>query len=143
MSEKFGACMNRNSLTLSVNNGVIIMSWYSPADWKRLTAIPEAHIRKSYHQFVCTAERSIVRRAAVLTTELEVLEVRFAKAGEASSLDLETYQRCANSLRRLLEAVGLQRRSRDLNPKLDDLLLEHAQRAAAAVHTDEAEVIDG
>jgi len=89
------------------------------------------------------AEHSIVRRAAVLTTELEVLEVRFAKSGEASSLDLETYQRCANSLRRLLEAVGLQRRSRDLNPKLDDLLLEHAQRAAAAVHTDEAEVIDG
>ena len=38
------------------------------------------------------AEHSIVRRAAVLTTELEVLEVRFAKSGEASSLDLETYQ---------------------------------------------------
>src|SRR6516164_11508319 len=28
------------------------------------------------------AEHSIVRRAAVLTTELEVLEVRFAKSGE-------------------------------------------------------------
>jgi hypothetical protein len=31
------------------------------------------------------AERSIVRRAAVLTTELEQLEVRFATAGEASA----------------------------------------------------------
>jgi hypothetical protein len=58
MSEKFGACTNRTSLTLSVNNGVIVMSWYSPADWKRLTAIPEAHIRKSYYQFVRAAERA-------------------------------------------------------------------------------------
>ena len=58
------------------------------------------------------AERSIIRRAAVLTTELERLEVKFATAGEADTLDLETYQRCANSLRRLLEAVGLQRRQR-------------------------------
>ena len=72
------------------------------------------------------AKHSIVRRAAVLTTELEVLEVRFAKAGEADADDLETYQRCANSLRRLLEAIGLQRRPRNLNPKLDDLLLEHS-----------------
>src|SRR6516225_11242629 len=84
------------------------------------------------------AERSIVRRAAVLTTELEVLEVRFAKAGEASAADLEVYQRCSNSLRRLLEAIGLQRRPRNLNPKLDDLLLEHQQRAAAV-----NEVADG
>jgi hypothetical protein len=58
------------------------------------------------------AERSIVRRAAVLTTELEHLEVRFATAGEANADDLLAYQRCANSLRRLLEAVGLQRRAK-------------------------------
>jgi hypothetical protein len=84
------------------------------------------------------AEHSIVRRAAVLTTELEVLEVRFAKAGEASSLDLETYQRCANSLRRLLEAVGLRRRPLDLNPRFDDVVHEHQQRAAIM-----GEVVDG
>jgi hypothetical protein len=62
------------------------------------------------------AERSIIRRAAVLTTELEQLEVKFALAGEASPAMLEVYQRAANSLRRLLEAVGLQRRPRNLNP---------------------------
>ena len=77
------------------------------------------------------AERSIIRRAAVLTTELEVLEVRFAKAGEASAADLEVYQRCSNSLRRLLEAVGLQRRQL-LNPPslpeyLDQIQTEEAQ----------------
>jgi hypothetical protein len=72
-----------------------------------------------------TAEYSIVRRAAVLTTELEQLEARFATAGQADAGDLETYQRCANSLRRLLEAVGLQRRARDVTtPTLDEIAAE-------------------
>jgi hypothetical protein len=70
------------------------------------------------------AERSIIRRAAVLTTELEVLEVRFATMGEADPADLEIYQRCANSLRRLLEAIGLHRRPRDITPTLSDILHE-------------------
>jgi hypothetical protein len=117
------------------------------------------------------AERSIVRRAATLTVELERLEEKFAlevhregkrlppeslliiaenamgmaaryqpgpkdapnehadeqryaywlgqarealRAAAASELlNLDAYQRCANSLRRLLEAVGLQRRPRN------------------------------
>jgi hypothetical protein len=81
------------------------------------------------------AERSIVRRAAVLTTELEVLERRFALAGEACSTDLDTYQRCANSLRRLLEAVGLHRRPRDVTPSLSEILREGYARQ-------EREVVD-
>jgi hypothetical protein len=117
------------------------------------------------------AERSLIRRAAVLTTELEQLEARFAlevnregkrlpaenllvvaenslamaaryqpgpkdnpnenydehryahwlaaarealRAAAASELvSLDAYQRAANSLKRLLEAVGLQRRPRN------------------------------
>ena len=62
------------------------------------------------------AERSITRRVAVLSVELEHLEARFATAGAASAEDLDLYQRTANSLRRLLEAVGLQRRPRDVTP---------------------------
>jgi hypothetical protein len=72
------------------------------------------------------AERSIVRRAAVLTTELERLEARFALAGEADSDDLDLYQRTAGNLRRLLEAVGLQRRARTVEPTLADILNEEA-----------------
>ena len=60
------------------------------------------------------AERSLVRRAAALSVELERLEVKFATAGEASIADLEAYGRASNTLRRLLEAVGLQRRPRDM-----------------------------
>ena len=63
------------------------------------------------------AERSIVRRAAVLTTELEMLEAKFAAAGSATPFDLDLYQRTAGGLRRLLEAIGLERRLRDVtNP---------------------------
>jgi hypothetical protein len=79
------------------------------------------------------AERSLVRRAAVLTTELERLEVRFALAdetgaGELELYTLELYARMASSLRRLLEAIGLQRRAKDVGASLADLLREDQER---------------
>jgi hypothetical protein len=74
------------------------------------------------------AERSLVRRCAVLTVELELLEAKFAIAGEAPSDDLDLYQRTAGNLRRLLEAVGLQRRPREVGPTLSDLLIEQQQQ---------------
>jgi hypothetical protein len=43
-------------------------------------------------------------------------EAGFAVVGEAQPDQLDLYQRTANSLRRLLEAIGLQRRSRDVTP---------------------------
>jgi hypothetical protein len=78
------------------------------------------------------AERSIIRRASVLTVELERLEARFATAGEASADDLDLYQKTAGSLRRLLEAVGLQRRSRDVTPSLAEYLASLRQSGAEA-----------
>jgi hypothetical protein len=70
------------------------------------------------------AERSIIRRASTLTVELERFETKFALAGAADAGDLEVYQRCANSLRRLLEAVGLQRRARDVGKFVDGKMVE-------------------
>src|SRR5262249_28009419 len=54
------------------------------------------------------AERSIIRRAATLTIELERLEAKFSTLpnGPRDS-DLDMYQRCSNSLRRLLETIGI------------------------------------
>jgi hypothetical protein len=68
------------------------------------------------------AERSLIRRAAVLTTELERLEAVFAVAGEADPESLDLYGRTAGNLRRLLEAVGLHRRAKDIGPSLSDIL---------------------
>lgn len=78
------------------------------------------------------AERSIIRRASVLTVELERLEVKFALAGQADPADLDLYQRTAGNLRRLLEAVGLQRRARDVTPTLHDYLARAAEEGDAA-----------
>jgi hypothetical protein len=68
------------------------------------------------------AQRSIFRRASVLTVELERLEAKFATAGEASADDIDVYARVASNMRRLLEAVGLKRVPRDITPTLSDVL---------------------
>jgi hypothetical protein len=72
------------------------------------------------------AERSLVRRASVMTVELERLEAGFALAGEADPNTLDLYIRASGNLRRLLEAVGLRRRPRDVSPSLDDLMRDEA-----------------
>lgn len=71
-----------------------------------------------------TAELVLVRRAAQLSLQLELLEEQFAcrPAGEAPTKKLEAYQRCTNCLRRVLETLGLQRRARDVTPSLDEYL---------------------
>lgn len=76
------------------------------------------------------SERSLVRRAAVLEVELERLETKFALAGQASPEELDIYARVAANLRRLLEAVGLQRRAKTVQ-SLDEYLVELKQRSDA------------
>ena len=69
-------------------------------------------------------QRSIIRHAAQLEIELEKLQLKFgASEGAASSRDLETYQRTANSLRRLLESLDLHKgRKPKPVPSLADFL---------------------
>jgi hypothetical protein len=88
-------------------------------------------------EVVSEAERSIVRRAACLTVELERIEAKFA-VSEAGDQDLDLYQRTANSLRRMLESVGLQRRARDVTgPGLGELMLtDIADRQREAATTE-------
>jgi hypothetical protein len=74
------------------------------------------------------AEKSIIRRAAVLTVELERLEAQFALAGEADPEKLDLYARTAGNLRRLLEAVGISRRDACVVTQvLDDIKREYQQ----------------
>jgi len=81
---------------------------------RRLRDVVEAHLSDlGGLDNVSEAERSIVRRAAVLTVELERLEAKFA-IGKGSDNDLDLYQRTAGNLRRLLESIGLDRRPREV-----------------------------
>lgn len=72
---------------------------------------------------VSAAEHALVRRAAVLITELEKLEIKFATREDGASVhDLDRYARGASTLRRLFQVIGLKRRSRDVGPSLGDLM---------------------
>lgn len=80
-----------------------------------------------------TAELVLVRRAAQLSLQLEILEERFAGRpdGEAPTKKLDAYQRCTNTLRRVLETLGLQRRTKDVTPTVADYVAHIAQEEAA------------
>jgi hypothetical protein len=68
------------------------------------------------------ARRSIIRRCACLQVELERLEVRFALASGAEPGDLDLYQRAEGNLRRLLDALGMDRQPKDITPSLSDYI---------------------
>jgi hypothetical protein len=81
---------------------------------------------------VTEAEKSILRRAATLTVELERLEARFSNSDHSPrDSDLQTYQRLTNTLRRALEAVGIHRRPRDVTPPTLDSYLDALSRSKA------------
>jgi hypothetical protein len=64
---------------------------------------------------VSEAQRSLIRRIAVLTVQLEMLESKFAAAnGEASAKDLDLYVRASGVLRRSLQTIGLERKQKDI-----------------------------
>ena len=70
-------------------------------------------------------------RIAVLSTELERLEQRFALAEQANPADLDLYQKLANTWRRLLTTIGLQRRAKTASvPTLAEYLRGPHREAA-------------
>jgi hypothetical protein len=83
---------------------------------------------------VSDAERSLIRRIATITVELEWIEQKFALSSKGPSAEeLDMYLRGSNSLRRLLESIGLKRVARDVTPPtLDDIAAEIEAEDAAA-----------
>jgi hypothetical protein len=69
------------------------------------------------------AQRSILRRVVSLEVELERLEGILAGGG---AIDLDLYSRCANTCRRLLESLGVQRKPKDVTPSLAEIIRQHA-----------------
>jgi hypothetical protein len=92
-----------------------------------------------------SAEHSICRRIATITTELELLEEKFAssKTGAAAA-DLALYLAAANSLRRLMETIGLKRIPHEVRP-LSEILAELDRKKKAAsilIENNESEVVE-
>jgi hypothetical protein len=76
----------KNRQKSRLTNGALLPGIDGRSAWvRRCKDVIEQHLADLPD--ATAAERSIVRRAAVLTTELERLEARFAVAGEASAPD--------------------------------------------------------
>ena len=61
---------------------------------------------------ITQAQYITIKSAANIAVALEQMEARFANEGAISTADLMCYQTSANSLRRLLEAVGMKRQAK-------------------------------
>ena len=119
----------------AMTNGAVLPGIDGRSAWvRRLKDLIALHVADlGGDENISEAERAIIRRAAVIITELERMERDFALSeGAPGVIELETYQRAANSMRRLLEAVGLQRRARDVTPTLSDYLARAAQEGSGA-----------
>jgi hypothetical protein len=110
---------------------------------RRMRDLLEIHIADlGGHDAISAAERSIIRRIATISIELELLERRFALSRKgAASDDFALYLTAANTLRRLLESIGLNRVARDVTPTLEDIAEEIASERDAKRRDDEQEDI--
>lgn len=70
------------------------------------------------------AQLQIARRAASLAVWCEEAD---AAATRGEKLDITTYTTAANALRRLLEALGLERKQKDVTPSLGQYMRQKAK----------------
>ena len=110
------------SLRSAISDGRALLDVDRRSAWaRRLRDLIAAHTSDlGGNDALSEAERVLVRRAAMLTLQLELMEFNWAKnsEGKAGPKSIRTYQQCTNTLRRTLEALGLQRRSKDITPSL-------------------------
>ena len=105
----------------AVTNGTTLLAGVDgrSARMRRLKDLIGGHVADlGGRDLLSQAEFCIVRRCALLTLELELLEARFEINDGAKAAELECYQRVASSLRRMLESLGLQRRQKDVGPRI-------------------------
>jgi hypothetical protein len=127
-----------SKLRSAVTNGSQLLAGcdHRSARMRRLKDLIGGHVADlGGRDLISEAEFCLVRRAAILTLELELLEAKFDENDGATSVQLNDYQRASSSLRRLLECLGLKRRARDVTPPDP---LEYA-RMYDKLHADEAE----
>jgi hypothetical protein len=74
---------------------------------------------------ISEAHLSLIKRAAALECELELLEGRLS---QGEQIDLDQYGRAAGQLRRILETVGLERRTKTIVPTIDQYAAQVRQR---------------
>jgi hypothetical protein len=112
----------------AVTNGSKILLPPTERAWiRRLTDLLNLHVNDAGGwDAVSNAEAAIIRRAVTLIVELERRETEFARTACVDDAALLVYGTSANTLRRLLESVGLRpdpARAKTIRP-LTDILAE-------------------
>ncbi|SDR31262.1 hypothetical protein SAMN05519103_01925 [Rhizobiales bacterium GAS113] len=129
-------------LRSAITNGTAILAGvdHRAPEMRRLRDLIALHVSDlGGQENVSHAEAVLVRRASMLTLQIELMETGFAEHDfEATRQQLETYQRAANTLRRLLETLGLQRRPRHATPTLSEYL-KGKQRPGEGIPLEAAE----
>lgn len=121
------ADVSLSRLRSAVTNGTQMLAGcdHRSARMRRLRDLIGGHVADlGGRDLISEAEYSIVRRCALLTLELELLEARFEGNDGATAAELLCYQRVASALRRMHETLGLKRRQRDVTPTLGQILRE-------------------
>jgi hypothetical protein len=70
-------------------------------------------------EWVSAAKFSLIRRITSLECEIERLEARLSRGDD---VDLDAFGRACSHLRRLFEAIGIERRAKDVTPTLNQYL---------------------
>jgi hypothetical protein len=94
---------------------------------KRFVTLFDQHVADLGGIEPSAAQASLCRRAATLEIGLEHLEQRMAGGDDDPAL-LDQYARAAGTLKRVLEALGIERRAKDVTPSLDTYLAAKAQQ---------------
>jgi hypothetical protein len=114
----------------AVTNGSALLDQvdHRSAWMRRLRDLVDAHTSDlGGDDHISEGERRLVRRCAMLTLQLEMMETRWAENdGEANTQQIETYQRVTGALRRTLESLGLGRRAKTV-PSLEEFLTQRAR----------------
>ena len=124
--------LTKAKLRSAITNGHAILADvdHRSAWMRRLRDLTALHVSDlGGEALISEGEKVLVRRASMITVQLEMMEARFAdNDGQASAAQLMLYQTCANTLRRLHETLGLQRRAKDVTPNLRDYLAAKGRR---------------
>jgi hypothetical protein len=84
------------------------------------------------------AQRQIIRRIASLAVWCESQEGRMADGDE---ININEFQRTSNSLRRLCESIGLQRRAKDVTPSLNEYMASKCRQPDDAEYEEAEEAV--
>ncbi len=118
----------RKASAITSGRKLFVVGHASRTEWgRRYLDLYRAHLSDlGGEEGLSEARRSLCRRAAALETELERMECRMAADMQ---VDLDRYGRAAGNLRRILESIGLDRRTKDVTPVSLQEYLEYRAKA--------------